>query len=159
MFTVIWQTEKALKHLRALADRLRDLRPAWGQVLSYMRLSTARQFASEGAHKQTPWTPLNPQYAARKSRKYPGMPILRASDEMFESLIDFGSRNSIAEIELQSLTYGTRDPKARFHKTGTARMPARPFVLVTAQDRRAVKGIVRRHLENQASLSGFGGGL
>lgn len=154
MIQATWQIEEAVTGLRALQSRLRDLRPAWRSLLPYLRRATEATFASQGGRIGSPWAPLSDEYARWKAVRYPGQPILRASDAMFESLVK-ETGDSVADVERESLTYGTRDRKAKYHHDGTRRMPRRRFLGVTAGDRREVKKIVRQHLENQSRLSGF----
>lgn len=138
----------------AQVAKLRDLRPAWRSVLLYLRRATTAQFDSKGGRSGDDWAPLSPAYAARKARIYPGMPILRASDRMFRSLVDQSS-DSIAELEPREMTYGTRAPYARYHQKGTPKMPRRRILAITPEDRRYVQQAVRAHLGTQARISGF----
>lgn len=146
--------DKAIARLEEMARRLRDLRPAWRSVLSYLKRATEQTFASQGARIGQQWAPLTEDYERRKSVVYPGQPILRASDAMFRSLVD-GTSDSIEEITDRELVYGTRTRHARYHQDGTPRMPKRQILAVTDQDRREIKRIVRTHLERQAQLGGF----
>ena len=155
MISVTWNIEPTVQALRSLIDRMRDLRPAWKSVVLYLRKATQATFASQGGRIGAAWAPLSPDYAYQKERVYPGMPILRASDGMYKSLVDEGAENSIVEIGLQDLTYGTKDRKARWHQDGTDRMPQRKILDVVAEDRRQIKAIVRAHLQRQATISGF----
>lgn len=146
--------DEAVKSLKAMAERLKNLRPAWQTVLAYLRRASEAQFATEGARSGSRWQPLSLAYAARKARRYPGQPILRASDAVFRSLVD-RTADSIIEIEPQSLTYGTSRFYARFHQRGMGRNPRRQILAVTEQDRREIQKLVRLHLDNQSTLSGF----
>jgi hypothetical protein len=154
MIKVVWEIEPAITALNALLQRLRNLRPAWKTVLAYLRRQALEQFASQGARSGSPWKPLNETYARWKAIRYPGQPILRASDQMFRSLVG-KTGYSIEEATPDSLTYGTGDPKARYHQQGTPRMAKRKILEVTEADRATIKKIVRLHLENQSTLSGF----
>lgn len=152
MIQVEWQIEPAV--LRGLLARLRDLSPAWKVVIAYLRRATTEQFATQGGRSGSVWQPLTDRYARWKSRRYPGQPILRASDGLFRSLVEQTS-DSIAEIAPQSLTYGTRRFYGRFHQRGDRPNPRRQFLAVTERDRSEIKKLVRLHLENQSVLSGF----
>jgi phage gpG-like protein len=146
--------DATIRHLEGIRARLRDLRPAWLNVLAYLRRVVVGQFATEGAKQGTPWRPLSARYKQWKAVKYPGQPILRASDRMFRSLL--GSHpDAIVDVQPQRFTYGTKTPYARYHQRGTRKMSKREILVVTDNDRREVKAIMRRHLENQAALSGF----
>lgn len=154
MIRVEWQIEPAISALKGLLERLRDLRPAWRQIVVYMRRATLLHFASEGGRGGAQWAPLTPRYAAQKEKVFPGQPIMRASDQLFRSLTD-QTADSVVEIEAQALTYGTSLPYGRYHQRGEGYNPQRKILVVTQEDRRQLKKIVRAHLENQAALSGF----
>ena len=154
MIQVIWQIEETVNALRRIQSRLRDLRPAWRSMLKYLRRATEATFASQGSRIGSAWAPLSAEYARWKAVEYPGQPILRASDAMFESLVK-RTGDSVIEVERQAMSYGTRDRKAKFHHAGTRRMPRRRFLGVTEEDRREIKKLVRAHLENQSRASGF----
>lgn len=79
---------------------------------------------------------------------------MRASDRLFQSLTD-QTADSVVEIEAQEMTFGTEVPYARYHQRGEGRNPQRKILVVTEEDRRQLKKIVRAHLENQAALAGF----
>ena len=148
--------EPTLTALQAMLERLRDLRPAWRSVLAYLRRAMIGTFATQGQRIGQPWRPLSATYAKYKAVKFPGQPILRASDRMFGSLV--GSNNeAVEDVERQSLTYGTRTPYAKYHQRGTPRMAKRRFLTVTETDRREIQAAVKAHLRHQGAISGFGG--
>jgi phage gpG-like protein len=111
-------------------------------------------FASQGARIGQNWKPLSPAYAKWKAVKYPGQPILRASDRMFGSLLG-ANGEAVEDVQRQSLAYGTRTPYAKYHQRGTPRMAQRRFLAMTEADRREIKNLIRLHLNNQARLGGF----
>jgi phage gpG-like protein len=154
MLRVEWNITDAVEKLSALRARVTDLRPAWKSLLLYLRKATERTFATEGGRIGAKWAPLTQPYASRKARAFPGQPILRATDAMFRSLV-VGTENSVIESEPQEFIFGTQDRKARFHQDGTPRMAQRKILDVTPEDRRQIKAIMRAHLENQGTLSGF----
>lgn len=145
---------EAIEYLRGMRRRLGDLRPAWQAILLYLREATREQFRTEGARNGSPWQALSPAYARWKTRRYPGQPILRASDEMFRSLVG-QTGESVIRIEPRRLEYGTRRRYGRYHQRGEGYNPLRQFLDVTEEDRRQIKKLARLHLENQSILSGF----
>lgn len=155
MLRVEWDIAGAVDALDAKRKRLDDLRPIWRALLPYMRRATERTFATRGGRIGERWAPLSRPYAARKARVFPGQPILRATDAMFRSFTVAGAENAVEEIDAQSLTYGSRDPKARYHQDGTPRMPQRKILDVTPADRREIKRLARAYMTNQGALSGF----
>lgn len=153
MLSVMWDIEEAVKRLTAIRDRLDDLRPAWRTALIYLRRATKEQFASQGGRSGDGWAPLTPAYAARKARIFPGKPILRATDAMFNSLIG-QTENTVVEFDALEFTYGTRDPKARYHQDGTPRMARRRILTVTEEDRRQLRRIANAYIRGQ-QISGI----
>ena len=68
---------------------------------------------------QRPWQQLSPGYAAWKSRKYPGQPILRATGLMQDSAYIFTKGN---QFIVKSTDYGADN------QFGVGRQPARPWM-------------------------------
>lgn len=155
MIQVVWDISKTVAALQAMADRLRGLRPLWRSVLPYLQRATGQTFASQGGRIGQQWQPLSTGYAKRKARVFPGKPILRATDAMFNSLTS-QTGDSVVEMTGDSLVYGTRDRKAKWHQGGTRKMPRRKILAVTETDRLEIKRLARLHLANQSRLNGFG---
>jgi len=155
MIRIEWDISAALRGLNALRDALRDLRPAWPSVLVYLRKATQQTFATQGGRIGEQWTELSTGYAKEKAKVWPGQPILRASDAMFNSLVG-QTGDSVAEMQRDSFAYGTRDRKAKYHQRGTSRMPRRAMLAVTEEDRREIRGLMKLHLENHLRINGFG---
>lgn len=145
MLSVQWDIAEAVKRLTAIRDRLDDLRPAWRTALIYLRRATKEQFATLGARSGDGWAPLTPAYGRRKAQIFPGKPILRATDAMFNSLIG-QTENSVVEFDALEFTYGTRTPYARYHQHGTPRMAQRRILKVTAEDRRQIRRITNAYI-------------
>lgn len=154
MLRIVYEVKPAIEALEAMAERVSDLRPAWRAIVLYLKAATIQQFASQGARLGSPWQPLSPAYATAKAIRYPGKPILRATDAMFNSLASV-TADSIVELEPQAMSYGTRDRKAQWHQKGTRRMPARKILGLMAQDKQMVKSLVKDHLANQLKFAGF----
>ena len=66
-----------------------------------------------------PWARLSPRYAAWKTKRYPGQPILRATGTMLDSAYIFTQGNRFL---VRSTDYG---PKNQF---GIGKQPARPWM-------------------------------
>lgn len=147
--------DQILTSVQERLKRLRNLRPVWRSILAYLQQATIEQFATAGGRSRDKWEPLSPAYAIRKAQVWPGKPILRASDRLFQSLTG-RNQDSIVEIDARSLIWGTSTPYARYHQRGTARMPQRKIIVVTKADRRQITALVRAHLANQARVSGYG---
>lgn len=155
IITVRWDgLDLVIKQLRAYRDRLKDLRPAWVSVLAYLRLTSIRQFRTQGARAGSPWKPLSTAYAKFKAKRWPGKPIMRASDRLFTSLAQ-KTRDSVVRPTRKYVEYGTRVPYARHHQRGGGRLPQRKVIDLMLEDKRQVRKIVADHLANQARMSGF----
>lgn len=103
----------------ALDREIGTLKPLWERF--------GKEFYSQevSLFDAQPWTPLSPAYAARKRELYGDKPILRATDALFRSLTQQGATGNIHRVNDLDAEFGSHDPKAMFHFTGTSRMPAR----------------------------------
>jgi phage gpG-like protein len=155
MIRVEWDIKATVAGLVAMLERLRNQSPAWRNVLVYLRGQTVQQFNTAGARSGDAWQPLSAGYEKWKAVKFPGQPILRATDAMFKSLTEDGAANAVADVSAQGLTYGTRDAKASYHQRGGGRLPRRKILAVTDADKRAIVGVVRNHIDGQGRASGF----
>jgi hypothetical protein len=99
---------------------LESLHPLWDMFDDEFYAQETQHFAN------APWPALTEAYAKRKAKEFPGKPLLRATDALFESLTATGKAGSVRRPRNLSLEIGTRDPKASFHQEGTDRMVARP---------------------------------
>lgn len=145
----------ALNALGKLARRFTDVREAWPSVTDLLRRIIERQFASQGsAGTSGAWKPLASPYAEWKASRFPGQPILRASDRMFRSLVEQGGENILEETP-NSLTFGTSVPYARFHQDGTDRMAARRIFDLGPQDEDKLAQEMQRQLGDYAAELGF----
>lgn len=112
---------EAIAELREMAARAADATPIMQEIASgaasEMKMHLQAQQSQGGAMK-----PLSQRYAARKAKRYPGKTILRATDQMMQS-ITWDAGRDFAEA-------GPTDEKARYHASPEARakMPLRdPF--------------------------------
>jgi phage gpG-like protein len=126
-------------------DSLSDLRPIWPNVIREFYLIEVEQFASEGAAGASgKWEPLSDVYAKYKQVTHPDKTILRADDDLFESLTDPEATGAILRPEQNELVIGTSVPYAMVHQKGSSKrnIPARPPIsLAEAQKRRIQKSI------------------
>ena len=66
-----------------------------------------------------PWKPLSPDYKARKDKRYPGQPMLRATGFMQDRTKILPWQEG---FKVQTANYGP------YLQYGTSRMPARPWL-------------------------------
>lgn len=113
--------EEAIAELRGMGDRAADASPIMAEIASGAA-AEMKQHLAAGMSQGSAMRPLTPAYAARKAKRYPGKSILRATDNLFSSVVS-NSGPDFAEA-------GPTDPKAAYHSSPEprARMPLRdPF--------------------------------
>lgn len=111
--------------LQRLAAKLGDLRPFFADVGETLLNSTRARFRSQTAPDGAPWQALSPAYAARKRRNQ-GQ-ILTLYGHLRGTLVQRADRDS--------LRIGTPLIYGATHQFGRGRIPARPFLGLSAEDR------------------------
>jgi phage gpG-like protein len=121
--------ENILANLTGIVARSKDLRipfnafrPVWINAI---------QEAWDSGGEPVPWPALSPAYAAWKQSAYPGKPIMRLTDRLYDSLTSQTS-DTIWFVGPKSMQLGTRVPYFIYHQTGTNKMPARPVLTLPA---------------------------
>jgi len=127
---------ETLAAFRGVEAGLVDLRQlgTWKAVASEFRKIEKQQFEGEGRGNK--WQPLKPSYARIKAKKYPGKKILEARGDLKQSLTTESHPDHVFEEKAQEMSIGTKDPKARYHQSGTKNMAARPPIDITDADRK-----------------------
>lgn len=125
-------------------EAITDLRPAYEEIADRFASMELLLFATEGASGGAPWAPLSPGYRTWKERNYPGRPILVRTGDLRRDLTrrPFG----IEVITTDTLRVGAKVPYARYHQTGTPRMPRRPPVNLTEAQRQELVKIVQAYI-------------
>jgi len=142
-------TQQLQRTLQRWVDATTDLRPAFELVADAFAKLELAQFVTEGAAGGEPWAALSPSYAARKARTHPGRPILVRSGDMRR---DFTSRPfGVERISSDTMVLGSSLAYARYHQTGTPRMPRRPPVNLTEKQRRALVKVIQQWMVAQTS--------
>jgi phage gpG-like protein len=128
-----------------IVDTVRNL-----NVMLKQRMQRISQemFKTEGAFgKHGRWKPLNPVYAERKAKQYPGKGILRRKDRLLKSLtsnsenISTGTRTGTG----YSYRFGTSiEPYPRLHQRGSGRLPQRRIFDITEQQGRGMVAAMGR---------------
>lgn len=119
--------DKEVEHdLLGLSARAIEPRPVLTLIAEQLRGIERELFETEG--KGT-WAPLASSTVARKGNDK----ILVDQGDLMDSLTESGGDN-FAIIQRNELIFGTSDPKAGFHRTGTSRMPARDPLQVDGVD-------------------------
>ena len=137
------------RRFRGIADNAQDVTAAWPRVGSYLSRTVARQFATNGAHLNTPWKPLKPEYRLRKMREGFGRRTLVRTGAMKRTFV--GRPMDIEEYGPKSARFGSNDIKAVWqhygtHRNGKRAIPPRKILVITRDVRRDVKDIVKDHI-------------
>jgi phage gpG-like protein len=139
--------------LQIAVDAATDLTPAWDRVVEDFHKAEAAQFGGQGVGPGGAWAPLSPAYAAYKSKKYGGKPVLQRSGRLYDSLTS-KNEESVTDREPLSLTLGTRVAYAGYHQTGTRRMTRRKVIDLPEDFKRRAVRHVQRHLVDQIRKAG-----
>ena len=140
--------------LSRLLDRvssdLSNMRPAWDLIHTNFLRGEQGTFALEGAFGGKPkWEPLSPKYELWKDQRYPGQPILVLTGALRASLTQASDPDHVYDATDSGMSVGTkkRTPGGRWnlgllHQKGTRRMPARPPLILTEQQKNEWVGIM-----------------
>lgn len=133
-----------------------DFRSIWPEVAAEFYAIEAEQFESQGAAGASgKWAPLSPAYKRWKEIHFPGQPILRLENPLFESLTDPDALDAIYRPERDQLTIGTKVPYARAHQRGAGRMPARPPISLSENSKRRLQKAIQKGLVEFTRRAGF----
>ena len=91
-----------------------------------------QNFVTRGSVDGNVWKPLDPEYSAWKLRNYGFRGILVVDRSLRDSLTFDNSRGAVREFKRTKMRFGTNIEYAKFHQTGTRRMPERPPVIMNS---------------------------
>lgn len=132
-----------------------DFRPIWPAVAVEVYSINRQQFDSEGAAGASgKFAALSPSYKRWKEKNYPGQPILRLTNALFESLTDPEALDAVFEPLPNELVIGTRVPYAVAHQRGRG-VPARPPFSFTEPQKRRIQKAIQRGLVQFTRRAGF----
>lgn len=133
--------KEILAKLRNLSDSLNDMtRPLRSAGNLMTKFYSSVPFASRGSIYGTPWPSLSPAYAKYKAKKFPGRPILVATETMMHSF-EFDSSSDMLRI------YNTTD-YFRKHQLGEG-VPQRMMMLLDQQREKIVTDAVAEEIERK----------
>jgi phage gpG-like protein len=146
------EVQQAMRHLSA---RIADLKWLWPDIAGEFYKREMALFAAEG---EGAWESLSPNYAAWKSKYYPGLPLLSLRGDLKSSLVARLSTYAIYEDEPQALTLGSSVPYALAHQYGykPRNLPARPPIIIDDPTERSMEGVAEREFANFCETLGFG---
>lgn len=139
-----------------IEQQISDFRSIWPNVTKVVYGIFGKAFDTEGASTAGgKWKALTPKYAKWKAAHYPGQPILRATNALFESLTDPEAAGAIYRPERDELIIGTKDPKGRGHQRGAGHLPVRQIMAFTERDKRDIQKSIQVGLVEFARNLGF----
>lgn len=130
------------RRLSAMQTAVADMTPVWGVLRNRFVATMAMEFAGQRSASGK-WKPLSPAYGAWKAQHYGGKPILQRTGELYGSLT---GDLAIDIREPQMMVLGTDVSYARFHQTGTKKMPARPIIDLSESERMTWVELILQHL-------------
>lgn len=153
-FSITVSGEEVLKRaFRNVEETVSDFTPEWKEVQAEFYEIEQDQFQSSGAKGASgKWAEVSEATEAFKIREFGTFALLAgtliATGKLYESLTR-STADSVFESNPKDMAIGTSLPYAKFHQTGTRRMPARkPIDLSDAQKdklaRRIRKSLVSR---------------
>lgn len=115
--------ELLARRVREMRERSQDVSPAWEALLDWFAEQNQAQWLTRGSRYRKPWAPLAESTVAEKFRKgWPLDPLIRTGD-LVQSLTH--RPLGVEHITGRSVSAGTDVSYAKFHQTGTRRMPQR----------------------------------
>lgn len=143
----IYGEKRAASVIEDIGEQAVNLRPAFEEI--YLTALDIEQelFEKEGARGGWPrWTRLSFRQLQYKVRRGLSPEILRMTDKLLGAMTQFKSPEAFVRFDKNGFTWKPKDPAYKFHMTGTYKMPSRPFVRFTEQDRTAFAREIGRHL-------------
>lgn len=134
------------RELLDVGSRAVNAAPAFSAIGRLFIDETRAQFESEGGHASGGWTPLKQSTLRAKRSKGQDPRILHGTLALERSLTDTGDPNMVLEVGPGEIVYGSQLPYARFHQTGTRRMPRRRPVEFTEDTRQQAVRILLRFI-------------
>lgn len=148
--------------IAGLGQSISDWSGAWPAVAEAVHGIMREQFESEGARGPLGgWTPLSKAYAERKTKEYPGKPLMRATGRLYDSLVG-DSPDAVVETTARTLVLGTMVPYAAFSRSsasgerGGGNQPQRALYDLTEADALTVGTPLHSAAQAAAKRLGFG---
>lgn len=137
-----------------VGERANDLRPAFRKVRDILHRNATRQFDSAGVYGSGGWSPLAASTIRQKQLLGLDNGILQRTYRLRDSLTG-DNADRIERINRKSMAYGTQVAYARYHQSGTSKMPRRRMVETTKGDRKQItRAIYERLMFERGRFSG-----
>ena len=151
------------RKLKATQDMLRSLKPYWQSVGSYIQRQTIKErFDKEQSPSGEKWKPLSEMTIAIRRKKNPtgNMKILQDNGELRRSItyeagnnyVKVGSVLKYARIhQFGGIINVSKKQRGYLHHRGfhvgrTIKIPARPFLGITASEVRHIKSMFKTYI-------------
>jgi len=105
-----------------------------------------------------PWTPLSQAYGAWKELHYPGQPVLRLTNKMYEAMTRTQSEDNVSEIHPTYALFGAQGEsgaKALWHQVGAGNLPQRTIIEFTEEDKRMFTHTFHFYMVRLGEEAGF----
>lgn len=137
-------TQEEIDKLRSLGDKLNDFGDATKEIGDRLTNYYASEaFGSQGGVFGEIWPDLNPIYAKRKAKLYPGAPILYITGTM--------ERSFTYESDSNSVVIGNSAPYFKYHQSTEPRtkMPYRPMMLINDDVRSIAHDAIQKDVDQK----------
>lgn len=158
--------KKLERKLKAAQDIMRSLKPYWQQVGMYIQRQTIKErFEKEQSPSGEKWKPLSDMTKTIRSKKHPtgDMRILQDNGNLRESIqyeagnnyVKVGSVLKYARIHQFGGTINVSNKQRRvlyrkgFRVGRTIKIPARPFLGITASELKHIKSMFRNYIKRR----------
>ncbi len=129
-------------------ESCKSLKPAFEEIVKNFYETEEKQFVGQGAFQGNKmWDRLSPLYADWKFDHFGALPILTLTGALRNSLTIPGAEGNINEITDTSMIVGTNIPYAIYHQKGTSRMPARPPIRLSEEQKKEWNSILHNSLQ------------
>lgn len=122
--------------LAAIGRRLGDTAPVMAAIGALLEGSTRQRFADEETPDGSSWAALLP--GSQKSKERNKNAILKEFGDLMRSITYHASAAAVV--------IGTDRHYGQYHQSGTAKMPARPFLGLSAEDRGGIDDILTQFM-------------
>lgn len=127
-----------------------DFRPLWPAVAQEFYAIEREQFDTEGAAGASgKWAALSPAYKRWKEVNYPGQPIMRLENALFESLTDPEALDAVFRPGKDELVMGSKVPYAR------RQHQSRSLISMSESQKRRIQKAIQRGLVRFTRQAGF----
>lgn len=140
--------DDATGEVRAIVDRIGDLRPAFEEIGESMVLETQMRFEAQHSPENVPWAPLSPVTIEKRIAGGASRILRETGDNLYDTI---GPR-----VEADGVSVGVNRDWAKIHQFGgqagrgkKVTIPARPFLGLSSQGAEQVLHILRDHAEGK----------